>query len=356
MRKTLIFVLLLALPLTGTARRAVFSSGRLASIAQAAGLYLPGDPAGNSLLFSVVCQGRNVPVVVEYGYGEVTHIGLDIFGEEMKGDKPLVYDFVERHMLETLLGSGSGDWDSEPMYGRVVVKGDIFRVLQMKRESRTVSLAVGDDGEGHVEIATESGYPVFSIRFPSEVQLLTGARKDELEKAFIRKVAVERKVGKREIPRILKRTQRDLYVSENGFFGIEAAQNTAFFRRKAFSYVPVCESSLPKESVMTILSGYGRGKDYSVQMKIHQYGFNDREINIPLDYLIDFCLNEGCAPYVGIESESGGTVVATLFMVNHSLAYCHTVRFTLDTDILDHTAGILYARAHLYTPLNPKKL
>ena len=354
MRKALTYLLLLALPLSGVCKPVGFSSSRLEAIAAAAGLSLPGQPAGNRALYSIACQGRTVPVAVEYENGEVAHIGLDLFPDDVKKENTLVCRFVERYLLESLLNGRSGNWDSEPMYGRVVTQGDVFALFRQKPEGRAVRIEMDGEGTGSVAFAAGSD-PLFSIRFPAEIQLLTGESKDELEKAFLRKVTSERKAKKREIPRGLKRVDRDLYVAEGGFFEIEEAQNSAFFRKKGLAYAPLCESSRPIESIMTLLTGYVRKKDYAVRATFHQYGFAQTEKTVPLDNLIDCCLEEGCIPYVGIESGGEKPVVATLFMVNRALGYSHTFQFTVDPDILDQTAGVLDAKAHLYTPFYPKK-
>lgn len=355
MRKTLTYFLLLLIPFAGMGRPAGFSSGRLAAIAAAAELTLPDPPAGKRAVVSVVCQGRRVPVVVEYEAGTVVHIGLDLFGESVKAENLLVYNFVERYLLESLLDSRSVRWDNTPAYGRVVVQGDLFSVLQQGLESSSVHLSMDGEGMGRLEITREAGFPAFSVRFPTEIQLLTGEKKDELEKDFIQKVTAPRKVKKREIPRNLKRVDRDLYVAENGFFEIASAQNSAFFRKKGISFQPVCESSLPVESVLTLLTGYNRRKDYAVQTSFHQYGYQTVEKTVPLEVLIEGCLEDGCVPYVGIETRNEETLVATLFMVNRSFGYSHTFQFTVSPEILDKPAGILSARAHLYTPLYPQK-
>ena len=52
-----------------------FDSSRLAALAVAARLSLPENPSANRMVYSVVCQGRTVPVVVEYEAGKVVHIG-----------------------------------------------------------------------------------------------------------------------------------------------------------------------------------------------------------------------------------------------------------------------------------------
>ena len=42
-------------------------------------------------------------------------------------------------------------------------------------------------------------------------------------------------------------------------------------------------------------------------------------------------------------------------MVNRALGYSHTFQFSVNPEILDKTAGMLSAKAHLYTPFYPKK-
>lgn len=355
MCKALTYVLLLVLPFSGMGRPLGFSSGRLAAIAAALGLALPENPSGRYDVFPVSCQGRTLPVVVEYDAGTVTHIGLDIFGDSFKVENRLVCDFVERYLLESLLENRPvpGEYDSP--FGKVVTMGDLFSVLETGKDARTFSISMDGDGAGCVVLTPDSGLPPFSVIFPTDIRLLTGEKKDELEKGFLQALTAGGKVVKREIPGNLKRVERELYVSENGFYEIEASQNSAFFRRKGLSFQPLCESSRPVESVMTLLTGHIRKKDYSVRATFHQYGFVRTELSVSLERLIGRCLDEGCVPYVGIESNDGESVVATLFMVNAPLGYAHTFHFTVNTALLDSTAGVLQARAYLYTPLNHRK-
>jgi len=215
MRKTLTYLLLLTLPFTCMGRPVGFASSRLAAIAEAAELVFPDGRNGKRDVLTVTCQGREVPVVVEYASGEVVHIGLDLFGDDIKQENILICNFVERYMLETLLDGPSLHREGNSA-GRVVTQGDVFDILQEKLEKRSVQILLDGEGKGCVVFTQDSGEPLFSIRFPAEIQLLSGKKKDELETAFLRSMSAERKIPKREIPRNLKRVDRDLYVSENG--------------------------------------------------------------------------------------------------------------------------------------------
>lgn len=355
MRKALTYFLLLALPFASQGQPSGFISGRLADIAAVAGIS-PAESAGvKRAVYTRAFQGRSVPVVVAYDAGKVVHIGLDLFSEDVRQENLLVCDFVERYLLESVLDDKSMHWDNDPAYAAVATQGDLYGLLQQGAGNVPVHFLNDGRGTGGVLFGENPERPVFSIRYPSEIQLLSGASKDELEKEFLRQVSADRRVARREIPGNLKRVDRDLYVSENGFYEIAAAQNTAFFRKKGLFFQPVCESSLPVESLMTLLTGYIRKKDYSARVSFHQYGYHNTEVTVPLERLIDCCLAEGCTPYVGIESQKDDSVVATLFLVNAPLGYAHTFQFTVNPAVLDRTDGVLKARGYLYTPLYSKK-
>ena len=355
MRKTLtIWMLLLGFSLPGLARQAPFAAHREARIAAAIGWSAPADAGQgrDSDRFVYFCQGKPYPVIIEYRNGFVDHIGLDIFGHDLKEGNRLACDFVERYFLETLLDRCAPD----PGYGfkpaGVSLSGNWEEVVEKGRDGLSFSCWYAEGSGARMDLFYEADLPVCSLSFPTKLKVLTGKDKDELENAFLRDVCADRPPRERSVPGNLKRVDRNLYVSENGFWQIEPAQYTAWFTKAGSAYQPLCESAHPAESVLTLLTGYVRDRDYSVKATFHQYGYKQREVVIPLTRLLDQCLEDGCTPYAGLESLKGSTVVATLFLVNGQLGYCHTFRFTLDTALLDRRSGVLQAKAYLFTPFN----
>lgn len=194
---------------------------------------------------------------------------------------------------------------------------------------------------------------LFFSLFPGVTQPLQD--KVELEQVFWNELIVFRPKGKALRPDNPKRIDQNLYVSENGFYETESVQNTAFFKKSLFSWVPVCDSSFPRESVMTLLTGYTGKRKYTVHLLQHRYKFGTAETEVPLSLLLEYCMNMGCTPYVGIESAEGDTLAATLFMVNAEQGYCHTFHFKLDKALLDLDEGIFLAEAYTFTPINNLK-
>ena len=355
MRKALtIGLLLLCISLPGAARQLPFASERVARIAAAVGWKASGDlgQGRDSDHFPFVCQGKSYPVIVECRNGFVDHIGLDIFGKELKEGNRLACDFVERYLLETLLDRCAAD----PGYGfkptGVSLFGNWKEVVEKGHEGLLFSCSYAEGAGARMELSYDTDLPVFTISFPTTLKVLTGKDKDELENAFLRDLSASGEAKERPVPGNLKRVGQNLYVSENGYWEIEPAQNSAWFTKRGNAYQPLCAASHPAESVITLLTGYVWDKDYSVKASFHQYGYKKRETTIPLSRLLDHCFDEGCTPYAGIESNKNGTVVATLFLVNQQLGYCHTFRFTINASLLDKRDGVFLAKAYLYTPLN----
>lgn len=153
----------------------------------------------------------------------------------------------------------------------------------------------------------------------------------------------------------LKRIEKNLYVSENGWYETEAVQNTAFYRRSLLGFQPVCEAARPVESVMTFLTGHTGKTNFTVNLLQHRYSFGTAETSLPLAFLLEYCFSTGCTPYVGIESHAHDTIVAVLFMVNQDAGYCHTFKFEIDKALLDTETGSMSAEAYTFTPIHNLK-
>lgn len=339
MHKALTLVLLLTLPLNILAETRHYASGRLKALAEAGGTEWTGGP-----------------VVVESQDGVITHIGMDIFRPAFKEAHPLVCRFVERYLLELeMMYTPAGRMDRLQKDG-VVLEGDILSVLRAGKDFPTAIIVYNPVGRenGRLEIS-RAGNRLFAISFPPQIELLSGKDKVELEASFLEGIASYAGSLQQGRPRNLKRIGENLYVSENGYYETEAVQHTSFFKKTVFSWLPVCESGLPIESVMTLLTGFTGKKVFHVDLKLHGYGYSVVETEVPLTQLLAYCVDAGCTPYVGIESTAGDTVTGSLFLLNRSFGYCHSLKFRIGKSMLDQEEGRFDAEAYVYTPVHNLK-
>ena len=177
--------------------------------------------------------------------------------------------------------------------------------------------------------------------------------KPALEKFFMDGLASYDAPLERPIPDNLQRIDRNLYVSDFGYYETEAVRAVSYFIRKKDSYIPLRDPGRPAESVVTLLSGYTGSSHYTVSLKQHRYNYALEEVDLPLNRLLGFCII-GCSffPYVGIEQVDDRHIRATLFLVNEELGYSHTILFDLDRELLGRDSGQLQAEAYTFTPIH----
>ena len=355
MRRALIISLLCMLPLWGSAGNTGFLTQRLQQIALADGLVVPdyrGEPIAKC---TFIKESKVYPVVVEFDSKEIIHIGLDIFGPEIKKENPIIYRFVERYMLELLAlytpSEAKGIMNSDG----VSVTGNVNQVLNKDMQTMKVVYSTSNDTSGTVTLGNAGGSSLFSITFPLSISLLSGMDKVELDAYFFFGLRQTSPELRRAIPNNLSRIGKNLYVSENGFYVTPAVQNSSFFQKHRSAFSPVCESRLSKESVMTLLTAYIGTRQYIVHLTLHAYNYSKVEVDVPLTQLLNYCLESGCTPYVGIEECDETVITASLFMVNDGLGYCHTFKFTVDIGMLDSETGIFNASAYSFTPVHNLK-
>ena len=327
-------------------------SDKLRQIAQAEGIVIP-DYQGNPTESIIYRQnGHQYPVIVEYSPDGITHIGLDVFGPEIKKEDPVVYRFVERYMLEQLALYTPSEAKRNMTSDGVSTTGDIKSVFGTDADGIQVNHITNSNFSGTVSIASAGGTPLFSISYPLSISLLTGMDKAELDAYFMTGLRSAARTTRQTVPTNLSRIGKDLYVSENGYYETPAVQNSSFFQKRQNRYEPVCESRLPKESVMTLLTAHVGSKQYTAHLKQSAYNYSTVEVDVPLSQLLNYCLESGCTPYVGIEACDRKGIRASLFMVNEELGYCHTFKVDMHPSLLDHEDGSMDISVHAFTPIH----
>lgn len=112
----------------------------------------------------------------------------------------------------------------------------------------------------------------------------------------------------------------------------------------------ICDVSHPIESLRNLLSTSSIQNDYTITIKVNKYGFKQEVFSLPLSQLIDFCLQEGCTPYIGIEKVENETITAVLIMVQPNYGYNHIFKIEFNSETLKDKTGIIHGVVNVYTP------
>ena len=190
------------------------------------------------------------------------------------------------------------------------------------------------------------------LSIPARAQFrVEGPDKPDLEQAFLDGLLQFTPSERWHVPDSLVRVGRNLYLCDQGYFETESVRNRAYFKRDLV-YRPVCEAGLAAESVTTLLTGYTGQTRFTVHLVQHLYSYAIAEVTIPLAQLVQYCLSEGCVPYVGVEKVESHLLTGVLFMVHPKMGYCHTIKFTINPVLLDVGEGVLEAEAFTHTPIH----
>lgn len=332
---------------------------------------------------------RGYPLVAGFSGGEVVHLGVNLFGAEYKAaSNTLLCDFAERYLLE-LLAEEDEQTRMRRMYDDgVALTGDLRRIPQLEREPLRFGITFV---AGRIyRLEWHDGQTlVFSLSVPAQYELIRGLNKIELEGSFSRDVLrfrmpedvpapgadvtpdVTPDVTSDTTPDVMPdvpfdvtpdttpdagpaeqpvRLDEDLYVLRKGYYLLEQMTCEAYYTRSGERFEPVCDSLHPVESLHNLLSVGGMKSGYTLDVTLRKYGFRTEEFSCPLGRMVDFCLAQGCTPYVGIESEQQGTITAVLIMVNAEYGYNHVFKIVFDTHLLARREGRIAVTLNAYTP------
>lgn len=363
---------------------------------------------------------KNYPVVIETVGDTVVHIGINIFGSELKKSNLLIYRFIEQYLLGAI-SLGKGNELQKRMYEEgVITIGNLTSIPILTSNVNKISLNLSYKQRDRYNVEWSTGNKSFSMSFPQNYQLLTGNDKIELENNFKHLVLAHKinKTPQQDAGVDTIKVSKDIWAVNKGFYIIEQMRNVRFFTTKTApnynykdslstdipllespnkipndtlnfvsiidtipsgltdsiitiqpkeiqdiaiqypaqscqtdSLILLCDSNHPRESIHNLLSTSSIKNNITVNVTHQKYGFVKEAFECPLSKLINYCLEQGCIPYVGIEGDkSSEHLTAYLTMVQPYHGYNHSLKFTIDRDILHNMSGIISATLNVYIP------
>lgn len=297
-----------------------------------------------------------VPIAMRLEDGVVEHLGIRLFDDDIKQEQEgYIYEFTERYLLEILA-------ETDPDALRVkmnndsvkVVAGNLSAIRDVHQRGQMFSLTVTSDFKYRFSWSDASGTEMLAMTAPAQCELLLGRNKKELEERF-RIMSCRHMFPELFYP--LEpysepvRMSRDVYVDSRGEYMMELMRGDVFYEKAAGGYRPLADRKHPYETLcnMLIIPDAFADCDYLAEVTLNGYGFEKHRFTCSLRGLLNFCLWEGCVPYVGLEKESGDEIVATLVMVNQNLGYNHTFKVEFRPEILSGADGKVKVTANVYT-------
>lgn len=294
---------------------------------------------------------RQYPLVAVQRGGVVTHIGIRIFSDEYKAAAgELLCNFVERYLLELLVEPDEASRNRRMMDDGVAIVGDLERIPVMGHANFCCDITSLNGRQWRLSWH-DALTPVLSLSAPAQFELIMGKNKIELEQGISDEIRRHDESRSRPVDVLeAEPTGTGLYVCDRGCYLLEQMRAATYYKIADGGYRPVLEAARPVESLCNLLSLPECGAGYTLRIRQRKYGFRQDEFSCPLGRFVSFCREAGCVPYVGIEEEGIGRIVASLIMVNAEFGYNHILQVVFDPLQLRAGGGVISATLNAYTP------
>ena len=322
--------------------RKLAEMARKLSIAQSIDTLRAGIHCG---LFSY--NGNSLTIVKRAG--KVENIGFSVFPKELRLEQPSpVYDFIERYVLDVMLNCHRPDEVSNRLkLDRVTFEKGNLAMLPTLFADSTLSFGITNHTERAYSVEWSRGEDVVCrIFFPSNYELLRGSFMLENEERLRHDIMSHTSHSDSVVPPDAQAlVEKDgVYVLDKGVNSIRSMRNQRFYSKAkgaAGTFVLVCSSRFPVESVANLFTGNDIANDFNVEIRQLKYNFKKDTYNVKLSQLVGFCLDEGCRPYFGVVgyNEASGDIDAVVEMRNHQQAYEHLMRVRMNVKDLDTRKG-----------------
>lgn len=288
--------------------------------------------------------------------GDISHIGYKLFDSDFANGfyaRPLL-DFIERYALEVEVDiPGIDKAERESRRNVKYIEGNSTMLSFLTPD---VSLIINEQERRAFSVEWESKGRKVSMIVPANYQTLIGANAIELEQILRRDVArLPRQLVSNEVPADWKGRKQfvsdDFMVAGYGNYLSDKIRSEIYLYKKGDKSSIIVEPSKPVQSVKNILlTGYFE-KFIELDLKLDMYGYKKSDIRISLQQMLEYFRNEGCKLYIGIKSYDENNVEATLFAVNMSMAYNHTMSVTFPLSLIKTGDGVVKGILYAYTPL-----
>ncbi len=305
---------------------------------------------------------KSLPVHVIMRGTTVDHIGYRLFvnGERKWFDLP-VFDFLERSALEADIPGILKDVTVERSLeedGVRYANGNLHSLLKVASDT-TLSLAIEcPDGRNYLLRWTDgNGDVAYAITFPIFYDLLHGTEMKENERRLWEELSqhsiVHRDTLKVDASMLIESPDSAIMVLEGDqYYFPENNSNRYYVPVDSGMFKLVCSDDHPLYSLANLVTSTEIVNNYKVRVRLVGYDYSDRYFTMPLSEFVDYFIDKGCKPYFGVIEADEKKITALLTMKNEKEGYCHNIRITAPTSIIDIENGEITARITAYIPIS----
>ena len=298
----------------------------------------------------------------------VTHIGYLLFSEEMKQvAKSPVLPFLERYFLQLHYPPNGKTADIMIQEDQFVFEKGSLKTLEQLRDSDTFNYSY--ELRRYRAAWSREGKEILAVSFPKQYELLAGVNKIEAESLLEGDIkSTKIPIPEKEALFPFKKNDlqavpalSDTYIFHGNRYLNKQINSNLYLKERKGHLSLVVDVAHPAESAANILLCRHAPGEYTMRFDQTLYGYKRKHFEVPLIQWLQFCRENGCELYCGIEevtnsktekNDVGMAVTASVFAVNQAEGYTHVLYVEVPFSVIDNQKGTVTARLDSYVPMH----
>lgn len=282
-------------------------------------------------------------------FGEVEHIGLKLFSDEIRQLNPSpTYDFLERHLLEMNICTAEDRDRLIMQYSFTFAVGGASTALKID----STFTYTEDELEYHRYMSTWSkeGKTVMQIIYPKNWQLISGCGIRELEQNLEKQLQRHKMMPVNPLP--VAGSWIVMPQMSNKLFLVQDSKGAAGGKRHYVRSVKQIS-----HSVSNMMLADDMEHDVQIKLLVNRYNYVTDTLQVPLRLFVNYCRTvEGCVPYFGIKQRNANSTEGLLIMENKKGGFLHMISVVIDDSVIADGTGMVIGKVLPYIPIyNIKK-
>lgn len=340
------------------AQQATFATTLLASLAKDI-RFQPVDTLSKG--YYKVGMMLDKEVIAEYDSCHVvTHLGVRLFDPQMKKDlNPLVYNFLERYLLELCL------WKDKQTLARKLTDDKVFftkgSVVDFAKVKDNSLFSVSRVENKYYEVSWRrnvGGSPFLSLAFPIQYELLLGTPQVEIERTVHESIIRSPNFNELSDLSNMSLVKGNVYVtSPKKFYQLPDVNTCTYYTKdKNNHYQLICDSLHPRYSAMNIFHVLTKvNNPVSIEQSI--YGFKKLNYVVSLQQWLNYCHAENLTVYTAVETEYENGIKVLVIAESKDLGYNHLLSVIVPKDFFTNGKSEFSAKLNAFiTTHNVKNL
>lgn len=305
-------------------------------------------PDGSSLV--------NVPQVgqirVGFSHGQLVHLGIPIFAEQLYDSSLPICDYLEFAVLDHKTHIS----DNPFLYRNLQFESGNWEQLDKVRMSDPCRISSIEGTKYQVSWQLENGDQII-VAVPVSYDRLALMSRSEIELLFLHDMLSY--IMKESIKDVLPDTVsmqkigEQLWAKPGNIYLLSAINQHTYYNIYGEEISLVCDSLMPAETIANFVNAHSDELPIvTLNMKIMNHDFQTDSCRMALSDFLSYCASKGCEAYWGLEMMEGSFVKGSIYLDNRTSGYMHLVRLEADVAQLVNSSGQAQARVSLFIPTN----